>query len=715
MTSTSLAPTQLTPEQRAIVTHRARSILIGAVAGSGKTTTLAQCVAHRERGGVPARDILVLVFTPAAEQVFRERLAQAGASRHVRVQTYAAFARSLLEGWAANGTIDGAEAHLPDAQAMRPHLYEAIDDASARRPDYDYRYDLTSEHAESLVNHLSRLKGTLDLRKFEYSDDAELADELDLPRGLIGICRQYESLRNIDAGTYAFESESDYVYDVLQLAEQLPEQLAWPRYGLIVADEWHDANAGHIQLLRKLADETTQVIAAGDREQVVHSWNGADPRYMGEAYLALFPGTQRLPLSLSFRCGPTLSACAQHLSGQRFGSARIQDTDVSVLAYQADDANDGARQTVDAVLSLSRNAGDVTLSDVAILLRDAHQSIPIENALIGAGIAYQVEGFASYFNRIEVRMLRGILHIIAGTIASVGDKAEIEPIIRALGVFASVQLSAKDWTLAARDIAEHPTDIAEFYRGQLTRVHEGREDLDASARRWRERFATVCEFLISKAGEWSAGDLLAHAAHELQIADTTRRLFVHRIEAQAIAKSIDGFVAHARQTGLSVTDFLVTLEQAQRRALQLKKNQYALTLATARDAKGKEWKHVLMPFLANGEFPDTRNEPGEERRLFYVAITRASERLALFVPQGQRNHFVDFLRIDESRLIGAESLRENLESAAAPAPARIYLAVPFGEKDAAKALGAQWDGVARKWWIAPTAPTRLFKRWMAEK
>lgn len=713
--TTSLTPTQLTPEQRAIVTHRARSILIGAVAGSGKTTTLAQCVAHRERGGVPARDILVLVFTPAAEQVFRERLAQAGASRHVRVQTYAAFARSLLEGWAATGTIDGAEGHLHDAQAMRPHLYEAIEDASERMPDRDYRYDLNSEHAESIVNHLSRLKGTLDLRKFEYADDAELADELDLPRGLIGICRQYESLRNTDVGAYAFESESDYVYDVLQLADQLPEQLHWPRYGLIVADEWHDANAGHIRLLRKLADEHTQVIAAGDKEQVVHSWNGADPRFMGEAYLALFPGTQALPLSLSFRCGPTLSACAQHLSGQRFGSARIRDTEVAVVAYRGDDVTDGARQTIDTVLALSRNAGDVTLADVAILLRDPHQSIPLENALIGAGIAYQVDGFASYFNRIEVRMLRGILHIVAGTIASVGDKAEIEPILRALGVFASVQLSDRDWTLAARDIAEHPTDIAEFYRGQLTRVHAGRENLDAPVHRWRERFAKVCDFLIAQAAEWSAGELLAHAAQELQIADTTRRLFVHRIEAQAIAKSIDGFVAHARQTGLSVGDFLATLEQAQRRAMQLKKNQHALTLATARDAKGKEWKHVLMPFLVNGEFPDARNEPGEERRLFYVAITRASDRLVLFVPEGQHNHFVDFLRLDESRQIGAQSLRDNLESAAAPAPARIYLAVPFGEKDAAKALGAQWDGVARKWWVPPTATMRLFKRWMTEK
>jgi DNA helicase-2/ATP-dependent DNA helicase PcrA len=731
-----MTPTLLTPEQRAIVTSRARAILIGAVAGSGKTTTLAQCVAHRERGGVPAASILVLVFTTAAEEVFRDRLAQAGASRHVRVQTYAAFARGLLESWAASGLIDGAAEHLPDAQAMRPHLYDAIEEASTRSPDPDYRYDLTSEHVESVIDHLSRLKGTLDLLQFEDDGDAGIAETLDLPRGLVGVCRQVERLRNVDLGTYAFESEPDYVYDVLQLADQLPAQLVWPAFGLIVADEWHDANAGHIRLLRKLAGEDTQVIAAGDREQVVHTWNGADPRFMGEAFLALFPETRRLPLSRSFRCGPTLSASAQHLSGQVFSSARIQDTDVIEVPWQGDDPMDCARGVVQAVQSLARDARDATLSDVAVLLRDTHQSIPIENALIDAGIAYRVEGFASYFGRLEILMLRGLLHIVTGTIAPVSHPKRVEAILRALGRFADVDITRyldrkddgdedradreklgavdKEWAKAARELLAFPMMLEGFYQNWLAPASDGRSAAD-EGRRWRAQFKQVCDFLIGKADVWTAGEILAHASRELRVSDMTRRLFVYRREAQVIARSIDGFVAYAQETGLSAGAFLARLEEAQAQAEQLKKHQHALTLATARHAKGKEWKHVLLPYLANGEFPDTRNEPGEERRLFYVAITRASASVRLFVPRHQTNAFVQMLSLEDARRIGAENLRDNLAAAAdAPAtPARIYLNVPFGEKDAAKALGAQWDGVARKWWISAAMPTRPFKRWMA--
>jgi DNA helicase-2/ATP-dependent DNA helicase PcrA len=686
-----MTPAQLTPEQRAIVTSRARSILIGAVAGSGKTTTLAHWVAHRERGGVPTSDILVLVFTPAAEEVFRERLLRAGASRQVRVQTYSAFAAALLASWAAAGLIDGTAEHLPDAQAMRPHLYAAIEEAAERSPDADYGYDLTSEHAESIINHLSRLKGTQDLRRFEDEDDSELADSLDLPRGLIGICREYERLRNVDIGSYAFQSEQDYVHDVLQLADQLPGQLPWPQVALIVADEWHDANAGHLALLRHLAGEHAQIIAAGDREQVVHTWNGADPRYMGEAFLAAFPGARRLPLSLSFRCGPTLGAAAQNLSGQVFGSARLEDTDVTVVPWQGDDVMAGARCVVAAIGAVSRDARGATLSDIAVLLRDTHQSIPIENALIEAGIAYRIDGFDSYFGRLEILMLRGLLHIVTGTIAPVSNARRVEAIVRALGRFAGVDMLAysrrdddrgeetdaeqqkrvdKAWAASARELLEFPTMLGAFYQNLLS--PEARAAGDEGARRWRARFRQVCDYLIGQAATWSAGEILAYASRELRVSDMTRRLFVHRREAETIARSIDGFAAYARETALAPAAFLEHLEHEQARAEQLKKNQHALTLATARDAKGKEWRHVMLPFLSNGEFPDLRNDPGEERRLFYVAITRASASVRLFVPDGHANHFVQSMRLDAARETGAASLQENVARAteAAAPPAR---------------------------------------------
>ncbi len=695
----------LTPEQRQIITHAGKSILIGAVAGSGKTTTLAHCVAHRERQGLAARDILVLVFTPAAEQVFRQRLSQAAASRQVQIATYATFAKSLLENWKSQGSIEGADRYLNNSQAMRPYVFEAIELAAEDiHADPDYAYDLSNLHAEIIINQLSRLKGTLTIRRFDEESDAELADSLDLPRGLISICRQYERMRHLDIGHYAFQSEHDYVVDALALCEQISEYLTLPALTLIVADEWHDANAAHIALLRRLTGPQTRVVAAGDREQVIHSWNGADPRYMGEAYAALFPGTQHLPLTHSFRCGPTLSACAQSLTALAFESGSAHDTDVLVVRYDAQTADDCPQQLIATLQGLT-SKGKVSLSDCAVLLRAPHQSIALENTLIHHAIPYEMQGCASYFDRIEILMLRGILHITQGTMAPVGQAADVKAILRALGLFAGLQYTEAEWVDAERTIVAEPDTIRYFYTGRLSRTLDAQEQVDDATRRWRERFAEVCNHLIEQAEVWPAGQVLAYAAQNLKIADTTRRLFVYKQEAATVARSIEGFISYASQSKLITRDFLQSLDQAQLRSGTLKKQKNRLTLATARDAKGKEWKHVLLPYLVNGEFPDARAESGEERRLFYVAMTRASRALFLFTPKDHDHHFIRALNLQEA-------LKSKKPVGFVSAPPRIYLNVPYAEKDEARRLGAQWDSVQRKWWIAPSTPQRAFSKWL---
>jgi DNA helicase-2/ATP-dependent DNA helicase PcrA len=729
-----MASLLLTPEQRQIIGHPGRALLIGAVAGSGKTTTLAHCVAHRERQGMPARDILVLVFTPAAEQVFRQRLAQASASRQVQVATYPAYAKSLLDHWQETGAIDGASVYLESAEAVRPYLFEAIELASeAPDADPDYSYDLSNLHAEILLNQMSRMKGTLAMRRFEDEPDDEIAESLDLPRGLVAICRHYERTRCLDYGSFAFQSEQDLVYDALGILAVETGSPELPRHALIVADEWHDANAGHVDLLAHLTTPGTRIIAAGDREQVIHTWNGADPRYMGEGFLARFPGTERLPLTASFRCGATLSAGAAALTGQPFTSSRATDTDVRVTTYDPQADGDGAMKALDALMQLNQASADARWNDCAVLLRDHHQSIELENTLIEHGVPYQTEGFSSYFHRVEVMMLRGILHIVQGTIAPVTAPAEVRGVLRALGMFAGLRYSEAEWTDAERTIARQPDTLRDFHRGQLTRSDDGEYAPDAVTRRWRERFAAVCDALIAERGNWNAGRLLAHAATHLNIADTTRRLFVHQHQADAVSRSIAGFIAYAARTGLDAGQFLASLDKAQARSGALKKHAQRLTLSTVRDAKGKEWKHVLLPWLARGEFPDARAEPGEERRLFYVAITRASDSLTLFTPAGEAHPYVQAMRLEARPASAVRAARTAAAHAApmraAPPPpaaaatpraptvppqlaARVYLDVPYDEKDAAKQLGAQWDNIQRKWWITPAMPTRLFQKWL---
>ncbi|GAA4331733.1 hypothetical protein GCM10023144_20770 [Pigmentiphaga soli] len=698
----------LTAEQRRIIGHAGPSLLVEAVAGAGKTTTLAQFAAHRHRQGLPAEAILVLVFTPAAEQVFRQRLREAQAPDGIAVSTYAALAARLLGQWREQGLIDGAARYLDSPQALRPQLFEAIEQAAeAPDADRDYNYDLTHLHAEIVMRQLARLKGTLALRRLEEEDDATLADELDLPRGLLAICRRHERLRRIEPGSFAFQAAHDLVPDALDVLEQFGDQIEPPRYGLIVADEWHDANAAHARLLRRLAGPQTCVVAAGDREQVVHGWHGADPRYMGEAHAELFPGTRQLPLTASFRCGPTLGACAAALTGRPFASSRPGDTPVLLERYDPAAAEACAQQVAARLRALAGGRAAV-LADCAVLLHGPDQSIALENQLIRAGIPYAVEGFDSYFQRVEILMLRGLLLIVrksgeARSLHKAAPVADVRAMVRALGLFAGLRHSEREMAQAERSVADDPDLILDFYRGWL------REERDAAQAppallRWRRRLAAVCEFLRQQADDWSAGRMLAHAAAELQLADAARRLFVFERDARAVARSIDGFIAHAEATGLPLEGFLDALEAAQRESASLRKRRQRVTLATARDAKGKEWQHVLLPYLADGEFPDPREDGGEERRLFYVAMTRARGALYLYAPEGRPSRFLATLQLDRPPAPPA---------AAAPAD-RIYLRVPFAEKDEARRLGARWDGIQRQWWIPPSLARRSFARWLAD-
>ncbi|MCK9509265.1 MAG: UvrD-helicase domain-containing protein, partial [Pigmentiphaga sp.] len=113
----------LTPEQRRIITHAGSTLLIHAVAGSGKTTTLAHCIAQAERQGMPADAILALVFSDTARDVFLQRLKTAAASRHVQVMTYRQFADSLLAHWSAHSLINPVEQPQAESDALRPILF----------------------------------------------------------------------------------------------------------------------------------------------------------------------------------------------------------------------------------------------------------------------------------------------------------------------------------------------------------------------------------------------------------------------------------------------------------------------------------------------------------------------------------------------------------------------------------------------------------------
>lgn len=699
----------LTSEQRRIITHAGTSLLIHAVAGSGKTTTLAHCIAQVERQGMPADAILALVFSDTARDVFQQRLKSAAASRQVTVMTYRQFADALLAQWSAALFINPVEQPDAPSDALRPLLFDAIENAAAAfDSDPDYHFDCSNLHAEILLHQGNKLKGTLQIREFETLSDAELADWLDLPRGLIAILRRYERARRPELDDIRFQWGSDALYDVLELLRHWPDLLPLPSYQLIVADEWHDASACHLALLQHLRRESTRLIVAGDREQVVHSSSGADPRLMGELFLHAYPDTQTPTLSTSFRCGPMLSACAEALSGQRFLSSSDHLGQVSYASYSTQQP-DACAQLLVRKLQSPEFMPPAGLQEAAILLRSPHQSISIENALIEHDVPYRCVGLQSYFERREVLMLRGILHIVQGSMEPVRDRDDIRAILRALGDYAGLQHTEQDWQEVERYIREDPRIIQTFYAGWLARI-DPEHTLSAARLRWRQQFTQTCDRLIQDAPHWPAGDVLKAASQELDLARITRRLLIHQDDARTVEDSIKGFIDSAVHSGLGVSDFLQHLTHQRQRSVRASQRSQALTLATCHEAKGKEWDTVIVPYLVPGEFPRKQHDPAEEKRLFYVAMTRTRQHFLVLTPlqggqAGAGHPYLRAMNIDAARQAERVPLVQDR-------PDRIYLDVPFSDKDQVKALGAQWDYLQRRWWITRAMPKRSFSKWL---
>ncbi len=542
---------------------------------------------------------------------------------------------------------------------------------------------------------------------------------------MISICRSYEKLRSYEIGHYNFQSEHDLLFDVLNIIQFYPN-LELPHYHLIVADEWHDANAAHMELLARLAQEpTTRVIVSGDKEQVIHSWHGADPRFMGELFQEKFPSVSicRMPLTVSFRCGPTLGAAAHLLNGRKFSSHRNEDTYISVLSYSRNSVFECANTLVKAINSVRQKHKHMSLSDCVVLLRDPHQSITIENAFIHNNIPYNIKGFSTYFNRLEIRMLRGILHILTGSMATVSDSTEAKAIVRALGIYTGLGYSEKEWREAEQDIIEQHDGIQIFFENRLIKVHPTEKDPGFAKREWREKLGRVCHFLQSKMTQWNAGELLHYAIDHLNISETTRRLFVQKDQATAVIKSIGSFLDFAEQLKLNAPDFLTWLDnQAHNAVGSPKENIDRLTISTIGHAKGNEWKCVFMPYLDSVEFPKPEADFAEERRLFYVAITRAKDVLVLLQPESALNTsaascFIERIELAKAKTIGASALHQN-KFPEQQMSGRLYFDVPHTETDEAKRMGARWDKVQRKYWILEAEaklPDHRFKKWVGKK
>jgi len=617
----------ITGEQMRVVLHTGGHAVVGAVPGSGKSTTLVHRIAHLVKQGVAVENILALMFNKSAQEDFKRRLfrlIKSGATP-IKVKTFHAFGRELQERFVEAGLLPPARL-LAHEWEVTNLAREALAYANARAPDGE-RLEIDNEVVAELLSLLDLAKANL----YE-PEDVRLEVRSTVYRDAF---RAFEHLRK-ERGLRTF---ADLIFDPTKLlisgaheARQRALQMATNCYQYIILDEYQDINEAQQALVKVVAGDTAQVMAVGDEDQCIYAFRGANPQYMTERFEEDFPSAVRYKLSRTFRFGHCISLAADHLIANNVertdklcvtGGRYAPWSSIWLRTHLSRESS--GVQVMDAVnewMTRGRKA-----SEIAILVREYSHSLPVEVSLLTTGTPYKLEGADPALDRRELKAMRGYL-LLAGQGFGVLQDAERRQVFEAMLVTPTLYLKVEAREALAAALAADAGNPAQVLIRAAETVGRGGQNLRDAAHRWM----TIAQF----GPDAKAAHVLEEIRALLDLDAYFEKQHAHPDTQREKKLMLDEYHRFSQQLDLTVAGFCDRIHQLMQSVRH--GGEDSLLLTSVHRAKGLEWPHVILPELADGKFPSfSGKNPApelieEERRLFFVAMTRAQEKLTLVAP-----------------------------------------------------------------------------------
>jgi DNA helicase-2/ATP-dependent DNA helicase PcrA len=614
--------TSLNPEQRAAVTAPLGPVLVRAGAGSGKTRVLTLRIAYLlEHHGVAPSHVLALTFTNKAAKEMRERLrGQLGnRARGLTAGTFHAVCAKLLRAeiagrlghYTADFTIYAADEQLQLAA-------EALDAAKERPP--------ALLEADDVLRLISRAKSRL------LSPRLAARFAKDPLEAFAAACyRRYQrALERANALDF-----DDLILLAHQLLSEHPDVLEeyQKRWAHILVDEYQDTDPSQYALIemlsRPLGDRPRSLFAVGDGMQSIYGFRNADHSIIAR-FGADFPAAQVIELATNYRSRQSILDAAyaiiRHSKAVPPMQLRAATPDRApsgaahlspLLMYDAKDGRDEADQIARNINDLSRQGRH--FREVAVLYRTRHMSRAFEAALRHAHIPYSVRGATGFYDRAVVRDALAYLRAINNPADNVSLSRIANVPTRGLG---AQSLAALATYAAQNGVALSEALVrAEALSLLAAKAADGARQLASLLARWR-RFAggtTPPDSLLA--------DVLERSGYMAALA---QRLAPEELpDARAHLQELVTAAAEHTELGAFLQEIaLLTSADAD------EKERDQVQLLTIHAAKGLEWPIVFVAGLEEGTLPHERSLTTpegieEERRLCYVALTRAGERLHL--------------------------------------------------------------------------------------
>jgi DNA helicase II / ATP-dependent DNA helicase PcrA len=605
---------RLNPAQREAVSHGDGPLLVLAGAGSGKTRVLTSRIAWLvEEHGVEPSEILAVTFTNKAAGEMRDRVARLlGAEpAGMWIGTFHATGARLLR---AHAELTG-----------RTRAYTIYDDSDLvvliKR--------LMEQHGISPKQWTPKAIGARisDAKNALMSPDEFASTAFDpLSRSAAAVYNALgPALRELNAVDF-----DDLLVLPVEILRKHPEvrDRYRRRFRHVLVDEYQDTNRAQYQLIRHLADEHRNVMVVGDDDQSIYGWRGADIRNILD-FERHFPDAHVVRLEDNYRSTPNIldvANAAISLNRDRKGKTLRAtlprgDRPTVVAAY---DERDEAEWIVEEIIA-RRNTDGLALSDCAVLYRTNAQSRPLEDAFRRRAIPYRLIGAVRFYDRREIRDLMSYLKLIANPRDDEAFRRAVSVPRRGLGdtTIDTLGSRAREAGVSLLEAARR-ADLTGSFRPAARNALFAFSELIAAFRE-RAREESVDELLRDLVQTIRYGEYL-----EAEGPDSARE------RADNVSALISGaaelVIDEGGEVGLTPLDHFLQRAMLVAAVDALDASADAVTLMTLHNAKGLEFPLVVISGLEDGLFPlaQSFDEPGrleEERRLFYVGITRAERKL----------------------------------------------------------------------------------------
>ena len=602
---------ELNGAQREAVTTTEGPLLVVAGAGSGKTRVLTYRVAYLLEQGVRPDEILAITFTnkAAAEMRSRIELAVGPRARAIWILTFHSACGRILRreaerlGYRSNFTIyDQAD----QVRLVRNCLEELERDPKRFTP-------------RGIHTQISNAKNQL-IGPDEYAKRVESFYDQTVADVYAAYQRRLFGLNAVD-----FDDLLMLTVEVLQRFPEARERWA-KAFRYVMVDEYQDTNHAQYVLLQLLSSHKKNLMVVGDPDQSIYRFRGAD---IGNilSFERDFPGTRVIPLEQNYRStNAILSAANAVIENNRERKEKHLWSDLGegepVRVVETEDEHAEARFVASEVAALLEYG--LSLGEMAVVYRTNAQSRVLEDVFVRQGVAYQVIGGPRFYERAEIKDAIAYLQAIDNPYDGVSLSRIANKPRRGVGDTSISRLQALAdgegislWEAVGR------AEEAGLATASLKAVQG-----------WR----TLLQSLMASAQELSIAALL-----EAVIARTDYAAFLlstlPKWEAEGKIENLEELVGVAREYEASadepsLSSFLQEISlYSDQDALRDNETAGQVTLMTLHNAKGLEFRAVFMLGMEEGIFPHSRSieeaEVEEERRLCYVGMTRAKERLTM--------------------------------------------------------------------------------------